>query len=60
MPCNGLREPSRKQLQRRGAFEHVMADISTSLIDAQPHEIDARQHEAIDHVNRPKAHLLSV
>jgi signal transduction histidine kinase len=28
-------------LQRRAAFEHVIAGISTRLIDAQPHEIDA-------------------
>jgi C4-dicarboxylate-specific signal transduction histidine kinase len=37
-------------LQRRAAFEHVIAGISTRLIDAQPHEIDA-------HIDRALAEL---
>jgi signal transduction histidine kinase len=39
----GLRLRARAlALQRRAAFEHVMAGISTRLIDAQPYEIDAQ------------------
>ncbi len=37
-------------MQRRAAFEHVVAGISTRLIDAQPHEIGA-------HINRALAEL---
>jgi signal transduction histidine kinase/CheY-like chemotaxis protein len=37
-------------LQRRAAFEHVIAGISTRLIDAQAHEIDA-------HIDRALAEL---
>ncbi len=37
-------------LQRRAAFEHVIAGISTRLIDAQPREIDA-------HIDRALAEL---
>jgi signal transduction histidine kinase len=37
-------------LQRRAAFEHVIAGISTRLIDAQPPEIDA-------HIDRALAEL---
>ncbi len=37
-------------LQRRAAFEHVIAGISTRLIDAQPHEIDT-------HIDRALAEL---
>ena len=37
-------------LQRRAAFEHVIARISTRLIDAQPREIDA-------HIDRALAEL---
>jgi signal transduction histidine kinase len=34
-------------LQRRAAFEHVIAGISTRLIDAQPHEIGAHLDRAL-------------
>jgi DAHL domain/His Kinase A (phospho-acceptor) domain len=34
-------------LQRRAAFEHVIAGISTRLIDAQPHEIDTHIDRAL-------------
>ncbi|MBV8736807.1 MAG: two-component system VirA-like sensor kinase, partial [Alphaproteobacteria bacterium] len=34
-------------LQRRAAFEHVIAGISTRLIDAQPHQIDAHIDRAL-------------
>ena len=34
-------------LQRRAAFEHVIAGISTRLIDAEPHEIDAQIDRAL-------------
>jgi signal transduction histidine kinase len=34
-------------LQRRAAFEHVIAGISTRLIDAQPHEIDGQIDRAL-------------
>jgi signal transduction histidine kinase/ActR/RegA family two-component response regulator len=37
-------------LQRRAAFEHVIAGISTRLIDAQPYEIEA-------HISRALAEL---
>src|SRR6516225_5872174 len=34
-------------LQRRAAFEHLLAGISTRLIDAQPHEIGGRIESAL-------------
>jgi signal transduction histidine kinase/CheY-like chemotaxis protein len=34
-------------LQRRAAFEHVIAGISTRLIDAQPHDIDVQIDRAL-------------
>ena len=34
-------------LQRRAAFEHVIAGISTRLIDAEAHEIDAQIDQAL-------------
>jgi signal transduction histidine kinase len=44
----GLRLRTRAlALQRRAAFEHVIAGISTRLIDAQPHEIDAHIDRAL-------------
>jgi signal transduction histidine kinase len=48
-------------LQRRAAFEHVIAGISTRLIDAQPHEIDARIDRALadlaEHLKADRAYL---
>jgi signal transduction histidine kinase len=44
----GLRLRSRAlALQRRAAYEHVIAGISTRLIDTQPHEIDAQINRAL-------------
>jgi signal transduction histidine kinase len=44
----GLRLRARAfALRRRAAFEHVMAGISTRLIDAQPHEIDVQIDRAL-------------
>jgi signal transduction histidine kinase len=44
----GLRLRARAlALQRRAAFEHVIAGISTRLIDAQPHEIDRQIDRAL-------------
>jgi signal transduction histidine kinase len=44
----GLRLRARAfALRRRAAFEHVMAGISTRLIDAQRHEIDAQIDRAL-------------
>jgi signal transduction histidine kinase/CheY-like chemotaxis protein len=34
-------------LRRRAAYEHVIAGISTRLIDTQPHELDSQIHEAL-------------
>src|SRR5262249_55162834 len=34
-------------LQRRAAYEHVIAGVSTRLIDAQPREIDAQINRAL-------------
>jgi signal transduction histidine kinase/CheY-like chemotaxis protein len=31
-----------RSMRRRAAFEHILAGISTRLIDAQPHEIDGQ------------------
>jgi signal transduction histidine kinase/CheY-like chemotaxis protein len=46
--CLGLQLRVRAlALQRRAAFEHVIAGISTRLIDAQPHEIDAHIDRAL-------------
>jgi signal transduction histidine kinase len=49
-------------LQWRAAFEHVIADISTRLIDAQPHEIDAHIDRALaelaEHVGADRAYLV--
>jgi signal transduction histidine kinase len=47
----GLRLRSRAlALHRRAAYEHVIAGISTRLIDTQPHEIDAQIHRALAEV----------
>src|SRR5271167_2142687 len=59
----GLRLRARAfALQRRAAFEHVIAGISTRLIDAQPHEIDAHISRALaelaEHVGADRAYLL--
>jgi signal transduction histidine kinase/CheY-like chemotaxis protein len=44
----GLKLRSRAlALQRRAAYEHVIAGISTRLIDAQPREIDAQIKRAL-------------
>src|SRR5262249_51391259 len=44
----GLRLRSRAlTLQRRAAYEHVIAGISTRLIDAQPREINAQINRAL-------------
>jgi signal transduction histidine kinase len=44
----GLRLRSRAlALHRRAAYEHVIAGISTRLIDTQPHEVDAQINRAL-------------
>ena len=44
----GLRLRSRAlALRRRAAYEHVIAGISTRLIDTQPHELDSQFHKAL-------------
>src|SRR3954451_21427227 len=44
----GLRLRSRAlALRRRAAYEHVIARISTCLIDTQPHELDSQIHKAL-------------
>jgi signal transduction histidine kinase/CheY-like chemotaxis protein len=44
----GLRLRSRAlALHRRATYEHVIADISTRLIDTQPHEIDGQINRAL-------------
>jgi signal transduction histidine kinase len=49
-------------LQRRAALEHVIAGISTRLIDAQPPEIDAHIDRALaelaEHVGADRAYLV--
>jgi len=48
-------------LRRRAAFEHVIASISTRLIDAQPHEIETQIDRALaelaEHVDADRAYL---
>jgi signal transduction histidine kinase len=58
----GLRLRARAlTLQRRAALEHVIADISTRLIDAQPRElethIDRALAELAEHVGADRAYL---
>ena len=44
----GLRLRSRAlALRRRAAYEHVIAGISTRLINTQPHEIDTQINRAL-------------
>jgi signal transduction histidine kinase/FixJ family two-component response regulator len=44
----GLRLRSRAlALRRRAAYEHVIAGISTRLIDTQPHELDSQIQQAL-------------
>jgi signal transduction histidine kinase len=59
----GLRLRTRAlALQRRAAFEHVIAGISTRLIDAQPHEVDAHIDRALadlaEHLQADRAHIV--
>ena len=59
----GLRLRARAlALQRRAAFEHVIAGISTRLIDAQPHEIEREIDRALaelaDFLGSDRAYLL--
>src|SRR5262249_8642245 len=59
----GLRLRARAMaLQRRAAFEHVIAGISTRLIDAQPHEIHAHIDRALGdlaaHLKADRAYIV--
>jgi signal transduction histidine kinase len=59
----GLRLRSRAlALRRRAAYEHVIAGISTRLIDTQPNEIDAQINRALaelaDLVHADRAYLV--
>ena len=59
----GLRLRARAlALQRRAAFEHVIAGISTRLIDAQPHEINVHIDRALadlaEHLKADRAYLV--
>jgi hypothetical protein len=49
-------------LQWRAAFEHVIAGISTRLIDALPHEIDAHIDRALadlaEHLKADRAYIV--
>jgi signal transduction histidine kinase len=49
-------------LQRRAEFEHVIARISTRLIDAQPHQIDAHIDRALrdlaEHLKADRAYVV--
>jgi signal transduction histidine kinase len=59
----GLRLRARAlALQRRAALEHVIAGISTRLIDAQPHEIDAHIDHALkdlaEHLQADRAYIV--
>jgi len=48
-------------LHRRATYEHVIADISTRLIDTQPHEIDGKSTErsrAVPLVHADRAYLV--
>jgi DAHL domain len=59
----GLRLRARAlALQRRAAFEHVIAGISTRLIDAQPHEIDTHIDRALadlaEYLKADRAYIL--
>jgi signal transduction histidine kinase len=49
-------------LQRRAAFEHVIAGISTRLIEVQPHEIDVQIDRALadlaDHLKADRAYIV--
>jgi signal transduction histidine kinase len=49
-------------LQRRAAFEHVIARLSTRLIDAQPHETDAHIYRALaelaEHIGADRAYFV--
>jgi len=52
----GLRLRSRaKTLQRRAAFEHVIAGISMRFINAQPQNVDAEIERALDDMARKLA-----
>ena len=59
----GLRLRARAlALHRRAAFEHLIAAISTRLIDAQPQEMDAQIERALtelgEHVDADRAYLV--
>jgi signal transduction histidine kinase len=51
-----------RALHRRAAFEHLIAGISTRLIDAQPREVDAHIDRALaelaEHVGADRAYLI--
>jgi hypothetical protein len=52
--CRAIRG-SRRQSQKRAAFEHLIAENSTSLINCPPGEIDSKLAQALGELGPPWA-----